>query len=278
MINYLWVGRNANREIDGFIVFSAWNDPKGDNPFAQDLARTINDPDENAGKRGTSTYVVTCHIKPQEDLFDYRYFTLNLRAAEEGNISYSRLLSGGEKCTPVNPSVGTIHIITAMTSPYKLVMENYRLDGYFATIHRIAVRCAGPPYAFNNSRNRLEDTLGVIAALSVSEMDLLDDKVVAVAVDGDKEISANAQIDVKRLGGRRWILVPGLVPVVFSAGLLIYQFYASFKIKNQPGGGLVNGEHPEHYMAESILAMSGKRMGDDSSIKRGQVEQECLIS
>lgn len=61
----------------------------------------------------------------------------------------------------------------------------------------------GPPYAFNNSRNGLEDTLGVIAAPSVSDMDLLDDAVVAVALDGDKEKSANAQFDVKRLGGKR---------------------------------------------------------------------------
>jgi hypothetical protein len=157
-------------------------------------------------------------------------------------------------------------------------MENYGLDGYFATIHRIAVRRAGPPYAFNNSRNRLEDTLGVIAALSVSEMDLLDDKVAAFGLDGGREIPANAQIDVKRLGGRGWFLVPGLIPVVFSAGLLMYQLYASFNIKNQPGGRLANGERPEHYMAESILEMSGKRMDDDSSIDRGRVENERLIS
>ncbi|KAF4990797.1 hypothetical protein FDECE_14239 [Fusarium decemcellulare] len=206
MVNYLWVDDRNNTVGPGVMVWSAYNDPKGETLFAKDLARTINDPDKKAGMGGSTTYVVTCEINPLES-FEYRWVTLNLQASEMTNntgMAYSRRLRGGETCNPKEQTVGNLHFVAATASQYKMVMESYGLDGYFTTVHKVAGEDRGPPYAFNNSKNALEDTLGVIASLGVANMDLWDDPVVADAVgEGGK---AEAIIEIKQLGGNRSLI------------------------------------------------------------------------
>ncbi|KAJ3536268.1 hypothetical protein NM208_g6799 [Fusarium decemcellulare] len=251
MVNYLWVDDRNNTVGPGVMVWSAYNDPKGKTLFAKDLARTINDPDKKAGTGGSTTYVVTCEINPLES-FEYRWVTLNLQASETTNntgMAYSRRLSGGGTCTPKKQTVGNLHFVAATASQYKMVMESYGLDGYFSTVHTVAGEDRGPPYAFSNSKNALEDTLGVISALGVANMDLWDDPVVADAVGEGGE--AEAIIEIKRLGGNRLVLI-ALFPPVFSTIILGCLFVMSFKQKRQPGGGVVDGERLELYAAESI--------------------------
>ncbi|RSL59389.1 hypothetical protein CEP54_007266 [Fusarium duplospermum] len=260
MVNYLYSDDRNYTVGPGIISFSAYNDPDGVTTFAKDLARTINDPDKYAGTRGSETYVVTCKINPL-DSFEYRLVTLSLQTTEERNsaeeadnaeennstrLAYSRRLSGGEPCHPATKSVSNLHFVAATTSQYRMVMENYGLTGYFTTVHSIAGEDRKPPYAFNNSRNGLEDALGVIAALGVSNMDL-GDAVVADARDG----KAEAVIEIKQLGGNRLLHI-SLIPPLFSIVTLLVFFVGSFRRKHRPGGGVVDGESPGLYAAESI--------------------------
>ncbi|KAK6709841.1 hypothetical protein SNK05_004317 [Fusarium graminearum] len=177
MVNYLWRDRRNNTIGQGIMVWSAYNDPKGKTLFAKDLARTINDPNRTAGSGGSET----------------------------------RRLSGGETCVPEKQTVGNVHYVAATTSMYNMVMENYGLDGYFSTVHRVAGEDRRPPYAFSNSENGLEDALGVIAALGVANMHL-DDPVVANSV-GSKG-KAIAVIEINQLGGNRLLLFALVPPVV----------------------------------------------------------------
>ncbi|PCD20974.1 hypothetical protein FGRA07_05126 [Fusarium graminearum] len=250
MVNYLWRDRRNNTIGQGIMVWSAYNDPKGKTLFAKDLARTINDPNKTAGSGGSATYVVTCEINPLKS-FEYRWVTLDLPASQTANltgIAYSRRLSGGETCVPEKQTVGNVHYVAATTSMYNMVMENYGLDGYFSTVHRVAGEDRRPPYAFSNSENGLEDALGVIAALGVANMHL-DDPVVANSV-GSKG-KAIAVIEINQLGGNRLLLF-ALVPPVVAFFILSVLFAKSFTADWQPGGGFACGRRPELYAAESV--------------------------
>ncbi|KAL2692557.1 hypothetical protein Neosp_002967 [[Neocosmospora] mangrovei] len=275
MVNYLYSDDRNYTVGPGIISFSAYNDPDGVTTFAKDLARTINDPDKDAGTRGSETYVS----------FEYRLVTLSLQTtgerntteeddnAEENNttnLAYSRRLSGGEPCDPATKSISNLHFVAATTSQYRMVMENYGLTGYFTTVHSIAGEDRKPPYAFNNSRNGLEDALGVIAALGVSNMDL-EDAVVADALHWE----AKAVIEIKQLGGNR-LLHLALIPPLFSIVTLLIFFAKSFQLKHRPGGGVVDGEPPELYAAESIreLITLGKPVAERIDLG----EQHPLVS
>lgn len=226
MVNYLWKDRRSNTVGRGLMVWSAYNDPKGETLFAKDLACTINDPDKKAGTGGSTTYVVTCEINPLKS-FEYRRVALDLPTSTNANLTglaYSRRLIGGETCTPETPTVGNVHFVAATTSMYNMVMENYGLDGYFSTVHRVAREDWGPSYAFNNSMSGLEDALGVIAALGVANMDL-NDPVVADAA-GNKGKAA-AVIKINQLGGNRLLLLALIPPVVIFL-MLSFCFVKSF--------------------------------------------------
>ncbi|KAM0420340.1 hypothetical protein ACHAPT_011882 [Fusarium lateritium] len=256
MLNFMWEDNRSHIVGQGVIAFSAYNDPDGITLFAKDLARTFGDPDKSAGTKGSETYVVTCNIDPSTS-FEYRLVTLSLQAGgqidspEEGkddDLTYSRRLSGGERCIPAENTVGNIHYATATSSQWHMVMQNYGSDGYFTNVHRLAGEDRPPPYAFNNSRNALEDILGIIAALGVSDIDLGDDPVVADAAGGEK---AKAVIAIKQLGGNRLVLI-SLIPPLISIVILSYSFSLSFKESCLPGGEGAYGKRPELYAAESI--------------------------
>ncbi|KAF4949166.1 hypothetical protein FGADI_9082 [Fusarium gaditjirri] len=260
MANYLWVRSVPSGAVGlSSALFSAINDPKGETRFSQDLARTINDPDKEAGTRGSETYVVTCDYNPQ-DSFEYRLVTLDLQAASATSnytsAAYSRLLKGGPSCTPTKKTVSNLHFAAVGTSAYKMVMEDRK-----------------PPYAFNNSRNGLEDTLGVISAIAVSTMHLLDDAVVANAVEG-KGGKANATIDVKRLGGNHYVLLFIILPAL-SLLILLFFFVTSFQSSCQLGGGVTDGKQPKRYAAESIREII--TLGQPAQGEIQLVEQQPLI-
>ncbi|CAJ0552271.1 Ff.00g062500.m01.CDS01 [Fusarium sp. VM40] len=277
MVNYLWLLPLPSGAVGTSVaVFSAMNDPKAETRFYQDLARTINDPDKDAGTRGSETYVVTCDYNPQ-DSFEYRLVTLDLQAASVTSnytsAAYSRLLKGGPSRTPTNKTVSNLHFAAVGTSAYKMIMEGFGLDGYFTSVKRIAGTDRKPPYAFNNSRNGLEDTLGVISAIAVSTMDLLDDAVVASAVEG-KGGKAEATIDVKRLGGNRYVLI-FIIPPALSLLTLLYFFVTSFQSVCQLGGGVTDGKRPKRYAAESIREIITLRQPAQGEIQ--PVEQQPLM-
>ncbi|KAF4440394.1 hypothetical protein F53441_12342 [Fusarium austroafricanum] len=247
MVNYLWVySKTVGTSV---ALFSAYNDPKAETPFAQNLAHS----------------------------FEYRLVTLNLQAASDTSnntsAAYSSLLKGGPPSKPTNKTISNLHFVAVGTSAYKMVMEGYGLDGCFATVNRIAGTDRQPPYAFNNSRNGLEDTLGVISAIAVSTMDLLDDAAVANAVE-EQGGKAQATIDVRRLGGNHYALIFKIPPIPSFLTLLFF-FVTSFRSACQLGGGVSDEKRPKRYAAESIRELI--TLGQPAQGRIQLIEQQPLI-
>ncbi|GKT45859.1 uncharacterized protein ColSpa_06040 [Colletotrichum spaethianum] len=249
--------RNYKAQFATNIVIGGYTDPAGDTPFASYIAQAVNDPDVEAGLGGSSTYAVTCSVDPT-DVFEYRMVTLDTQAIGQGkgkefNVAY--YVSGGEICTPVSPSTSTVRLATVLTASDYFLNERQSLDGYMQTLLGLAGTNRGPPYAFNNSRNALEDVLGVSAAMAVSRIPMNG----SVSADAFREKGGPARVTVKitRLGSDNSEILLLLIPPVLSLILLLYQFSMSFTLKLQPGGGrtgetLLGEQHPQQYAAENL--------------------------
>lgn len=235
------------------ILLGAVTDPEGQATWAWDLAGAMNDPNKTAGIAPGSEYAVTCTVNPQNS-FVYRLVTLNLQAGSTtpNASAYSYYLSGGEACTPVHKTISNSLFATAAIANYDLVMQGQDLDGYVSIIQHIAGSFRGPPYAFNNSRNTLEDTLGLISALAVSSMPTNYGNLSADALGDD----AYAFVGATRLGTRSLEALVLLIPPLGSFLILGYLFAESLWHHRRPGKGvyesLPKGQRPKRYIAESI--------------------------
>jgi hypothetical protein len=220
MANYLWGDpREPDQPGKGFFVLGAWDAKVSDVVgFGRELVRAIRDPNVENVTDPHSKYVVTCKIDTRRS-FEYRQVTLAVQGGETGEskdgddsgvltnrINYNRILYGGDKCNPVDESISFLHAVAAFTVHYKLALENFGLDGFFETVHRMAGGNRGLPYAFNNSRNGLEDALGVASAIGVSTM-VVHEESGAVADAVDKK--AIAVIVVRQLGYGNLIVLLG---------------------------------------------------------------------
>ncbi len=103
----------------GIFLFAARNDPLGNTPFAYRLAGAMNDPNITAGKGGNETYAVTCVIDARNS-FDYRTVSLDLHALDrqKGPSTLARYISGGERCTPVTPTISNKLFAVAFTAQH----------------------------------------------------------------------------------------------------------------------------------------------------------------
>jgi hypothetical protein len=290
-----WLCSKGNSTTDeiglGTIVFGAFTDPNGQQPWASDLAGTMNDQTANVGRAGGSTYAVTCTINPR-NVFTYRTVTLNVQAGKikEGS-NYTYYLSGGEPCTPIYPTISNILFVTAAIANHNLVWENLGLDQYFSAIHNAAGFNRGPPYAFTNSRNALEDTLGLVAALAVSNVPFSGGNVSADATE-NLGGSAYALVEATRLGTNALEGLLLLIPPVGSFLILTWLLLNNFLSDRGPGGvaykDLPEKEHPRRYAAVSIrelmLLGSHGRMDNHSAPlspqsvenKRPQVAEQSI--
>lgn len=242
-------------EVGGIaMVFGALTDAQGEVTWAADLARAINDPDPNAGTAPHANYSVTCTMDTR-NAYDYRWVTLQQRSTKETLASgYPFYLSGGDECTPLNPTISNILFATAATANWNLVMENFGLDGYFSTIHRAAGQNRAGPYAFPNSRNAMEDVLGLVSAMVTANLGIADGTVVADAVGTAGE--GQVVIQATRLGNGSLYVLLLLVPPAYCAvalGLLLWKSYKNHWI---PGGtayrGLSRKQRPKFYAGESV--------------------------
>ncbi|KAM0813744.1 hypothetical protein AB5N19_13743 [Seiridium cardinale] len=254
MANYLRPMSNDTLNDVGkaYITFGAVTDPKGQTPFASYLAGIVGDPDKEAGVAGGSSYTVSCVVDPR-NVFEYRSVTLNLHALGDNKASnMAQYLSGAGPCTPVNPTIGDKLFATAGTAAHYLVNENRGMDGYFATIARLAGYGRNSSFAFPDSSNYLEDVLGVVSALAVSKMQM-GNGTLATAVNDQ----STAYVDVTRLGtDSGWILWLLLPPV---ASLLALTYLGLWR-QSEPGGAGFNGkedERPKQYTAESLHELIG---------------------
>ncbi|EMR65812.1 hypothetical protein UCREL1_7204 [Eutypa lata UCREL1] len=200
------------------IVIGAVTDPAGETPFVAYLAGIVGDPDEEAGFAANSSYTVTCIVNPR-NAFEYR----------------DKMFA------------------TAAIASHFLIKENEGVDGYFNTIARLAGYGRNTSFALPDSRNYLEDVLGVVSALAVSRMEL-GNGTLATAQDGQPGKSS-AVVEFTRLGADSgwtlWLLVP---PVV---SLLVLSYYSVLSVLHgyAPGGSGFQGrpeQRPKRYAAESL--------------------------
>lgn len=252
--------KNATSESIGLatIFFGALNDPTGGHSFAVDLAGTMNDPNETA-RLPRSTYAVTCTVNPRKS-FVYRTVTLDLQAIKKRTYSgYAYYLSGGDPCTPVHETISNVLFATAATANHNLVMEGAGVDYYFSAIHNVAGLNRPAPYAFSNSRNALEDILGLVAALAVSSLQTsgpgYGGNVTADAREGHGG-SAYAVAEAARLGTDKLEALLLLIPPFGSFLILGWLFIKNLHQDQGPGAreykNLLKDERPQLYVAESL--------------------------
>ncbi len=243
----------------GLVFFGARNDPLGHTPFASPLAGTINDPNTTVGTGGNETYAVTCVIDARNS-FDYRIVSLDLRAIDRQGSTLARYVSGGEHCTPATPTISNKMFAVAVTASHDIIEENWGSSGYFTTIATLAGFNRGPPYAFPDSHNALEDVLGLIAALGVSQIPVVGPGASADSKNG----SAVAIVQAKRLGTDKQEVLALLTPLLGSIFILASLFFLSFREDWKPGGEEFRNkslsQRPQRYAAESICQLVSLRM------------------
>ncbi|KAK9415499.1 hypothetical protein SUNI508_10339 [Seiridium unicorne] len=231
----------------------ALNDPHGSVLFASDLACTIDDPDEMAGRAGNATYTVTCKINARNS-FQYRSVTLDVRALGEKNLSnVVQYLSGGDSCVPEAPMISNKLFGVASAASIKAIGEKSGVDGDFSTISKLAIN-RKPPYAFPDSKNALEDVLGLISALVVAKIPVTGNGVSAAAL-GSTSGSSTAIIEVTRLGSDSHFTLWLLLPPLSSLVILSWFFVQTLRQDWAPRDSNVQAtskESPELYTAESL--------------------------
>ncbi|KAI0532593.1 hypothetical protein GGR58DRAFT_507231 [Xylaria digitata] len=136
-----------------------------------------------------------------------------------------------------------------------LVHKNQRKDWYFATLHLLSGNRRGPPYAFPESKNALEDVLSLISGLAVSQLPLADEGISVAQVNrGGHNGISNAVIEITRLGTGSSEALWLLIPPVGSLIALFILFVMGIRRQWVRGGhGFSGSEHqrPQLYVAES---------------------------
>lgn len=280
MVNFIWPDQRAyDQPGKGFFVLSAFDAVVSETiGFGRELARTIRDPDADDITEPNSTYVVTCTID-SANVFEYRRVMLEVQSSNAGNgdgggekdngkedastgrINYNRILYGDEACTPLKESIGHIHHVAAYTVFYKLAMENFGLDGFFESVHRMAGGNRTAPYAFSDSRNGLEDALGVVSSIGVSTVVIPSEEDGGIVADAVND-AATAIIIVRQLGYGNLIVLVLVIPPLAALVIILYLLWMSFRVEHQPGGGV--GADDGVYAAESLCQLASIRLVDVS--------------
>jgi hypothetical protein len=165
-----------------------------------------------------TTFAVTCSVDTR-NVFSYHQVTLELQSQTNSTSSYTRTLVGGEVCSP---SPGASSAITeylygvSAAALWQLFIQNAGLDGFPDTITKLTLGDTtgrGPPWAFNNSQNALEDILGLNAAIVSSRAPRNASR---VQVEGSVIVSAT------RVGSGSPFAIAYVLPLILAALILIY--------------------------------------------------------
>jgi hypothetical protein len=166
------------------------------------------------------TWAVSCSVDTT-DVFEYRAVTLSFQNVNISGSTYSRLLSGGEACTPEVSILGDELFATAAAANWYPLMQNEGLDGLFDLIGQLA-GFRGPPYAFNNSVNALEDVLGLTAAIVSSRLN----STLQLPVNG------SAYITAARVGSGNDFALAFVLPSFACCVIIVYLLSTSQMLKS----------------------------------------------
>ncbi|KAI1387299.1 uncharacterized protein F4822DRAFT_444066 [Hypoxylon trugodes] len=248
--------------------FGAVNGPVNQVPYASYLAGTISNRYEPEYRAGGSKYAVTCVVNPR-NVFEYRLVTLDLRALGKGS-NLAQYLTGGETCTPTEPTISNKLFAMAGIASKDLVQEHQGVDGYVETLVEFSGQYRKPPYAFQDSRNALEDVLGLVSALAVSKMVVIGYIVLASALN-DRGGDSSALIKVTRLGTDSsealWLLIPPAGSLIIICVLSFLSFRRNWAPVGRGFEG-ISRQRPNRYAAESLyqiisLGISTKRISQE---------------
>jgi hypothetical protein len=144
------------------------------------------------------------------DIYEYRQVTLNLQSLNNPGSHFARrLFSSGETCS--GPELDRSLCALTASANWQTLHQNDGLDGWPDTLWEATGLGRKPPYAFDNSDNALEDTLGLVAALVGSMWNTTSTKTI-----GSEVVVTNI-----RMGSGKLPALAYLFPPVFAAALLL---------------------------------------------------------
>lgn len=217
-INFVCTADGENSIGQGTVVMAGINNVEW-------LAAGINDPyGQWVAEHPTpeETYVITCQMDTR-DIFSYREVVLDLQGSKVfSEINFARILSStGRECKPVEPTISNILFAEAAAANWQLLEQNLGLDGGLDALNQLTGDWRGPPYAFPNSRNGLDDALGLVAALVVSRVNTSGKYVPA------EDLSEGAYVFVQatRLGNGKGeallLLIPPIITMIVLSLLMV---------------------------------------------------------
>lgn len=165
----------------------------------------------NGGDWAGYSYVVTCTVDAR-DVWEYRTVTLTLQNPDASDPTYARSLGGHELCYP-SPGTSAINeclVGTSAAANWQILDQNSGQDGLLDLLGDLTDNWRPPPYGFNNSKNALEDALGLISALVASRISSF-----TVAVNGTVVITATT------IGSRKAFAYAFIIPPVAVAFVLL---------------------------------------------------------
>ena len=172
--------------------------------------------------------------------------TLQFQATANGSqSSFARVLSApNETCVPSNPTISNILFGTAAAANWQTLSQNIGLDGYPDVLLQMAGDWRRPPYAFNNSANSLEDTLGIVAALVTARVNTSGQYVSADWINAQhNNMSGSAVVAATRLGSGRTeaiiFVVPPLLSFIFLARLTLMKLGLGFTSRKRERESIV---------------------------------------
>jgi hypothetical protein len=139
--------------------------------YAHWLAVSMNDLEHAPPTAAGSTYIATCSVDAR-DVFEYREVVLQLRSNDASQTRFMRLLNAtGQPCK--GPPIIRDVIATAASANWQTLLQQAGADGWWDLVWEAASGSHSPrppPYGFAQSKNALEDVLGLVAAMVTSRM------------------------------------------------------------------------------------------------------------
>jgi hypothetical protein len=188
--------------------------------YARWLAVAINYPDrpfEDTDVPQGYKFAVTCTMNARS-AFRYKEVTLSFQDAKQiQQTNLGRQLNGrDEDCGTFDPDQNLGVMGSAVSANWQPLAQNDGVGGWFDSINQMTIDSSGrqsrlSPYAFPNSQNALEDTLGLVAGLATARL------------NGTMEnVPTNVVVIHTRVGSGRLVGLVYAIPPLSAALILCF--------------------------------------------------------
>ncbi|KAK3356387.1 hypothetical protein B0T25DRAFT_629795 [Lasiosphaeria hispida] len=171
-----------------------------------------------------ASYVVSCSVDAQ-DAFEHRVVKLHLRASDgEGGARYTRFLSSGRGQRCAGPEMDLSRAATLAAANWQTLFQGEGNDGWFDLVFEATGGHAGgnhKVYGYAESRNALEDVLGLVAAMVVARFNGSE----------SYNVQTTVEIEATRVGSDNPLLLFWMLPPLFAAGMIAVMLWTSNNAK-----------------------------------------------